>query len=331
MERSGISMLLAGRSEASLQRLAAEFEGEYPTKVARHDDPDALRDLASSVTVLVSTAGPFTQVGELVVAAAVDAGTHYLDSTGEIEFMALTHRRHHQGAQEKGIVVMNACAFEYVLGDCATEIALRDAKDARAVRVSYCLPDKTMTHGTALTALRAVSSGELGRVGLRAQRVQFPEPVGERWAVTYPGGELELTPRQHPDVAVTTLMDMPPLMARSTGVMPVLSSALRLPGVRGLVERGIQRLPAGPPQEKRAKQEFTILVEVDPAVGRRSGVVVRGVDPYGVTGEILARTAARLARGEHNAVGVLTPSQAFDPEDTLNSLADLGVSWERLS
>jgi len=331
LERAGLSMLLAGRNEASLRKLAAEFEGEHPIKVARHDDPDALRDLASGASVLVSTAGPFLEVGELVVAAAVDAGVHYLDSSGENSFSAQTYRRHHLGAQERGIVVMNSCAFEYVLGDCAVELALRDRKGAKAVRVSYCIPDKSMTHGTARTTVRLLASGEVGKVGLKALKIAFPAPMGERWAATYPGGELELTPRHHPNVAVSTLMDIPPMLARSTAVAPLLSNVMRLPGVRRAVENAINRLPAGPPEEKRAGQEFMILVEADPDGGRRAGIVVQGVDPYGLTGEILARTAARLTRSEQLAAGVLTPSQAFDPEETLNSLADLGVSWERLS
>jgi short subunit dehydrogenase-like uncharacterized protein len=37
--------------------------------------------------VLVSTAGPFLEVGRSVVEAAVEAGAVYLDSTGEPPFI----------------------------------------------------------------------------------------------------------------------------------------------------------------------------------------------------------------------------------------------------
>jgi short subunit dehydrogenase-like uncharacterized protein len=132
-------------------------------------------------------------------------------------------------------------------------------------------------------------------------------------------------------VRITTLMDMPPMVARGVAAAPALSIAMRLPGARGLVERTIRRLPAGPDDEQRASQEFVIMAEVDPGRGHREGVAVRGADPYGLTGEILARTAARLVRGEQRASGVLAPSEAFDPAATLDSLADLAVSWERIS
>ena len=72
-----------------------------------------------------------------------------------------------------------------------------------------------------------------------------------------------------------------------------------------------------------------IFAEVDPAAGGGHGIAVHGTDPYGLTGEILARCARLLLRGENQAAGVLAPSEAFPAGALLDSLADLGVSWER--
>src|SRR5258708_2739361 len=117
MERSGVSMVLAGRNRESLQRMAAEFDGEHPVAVARHDDPAALAEVASMGSVLASTAGPFVEVGELTVAAAIASGAHYLDSTGESHFMAQTYRPPNASAQEQGLRVLHSCAFHYRFGD----------------------------------------------------------------------------------------------------------------------------------------------------------------------------------------------------------------------
>jgi short subunit dehydrogenase-like uncharacterized protein len=123
-------------------------------------------------------------------------------------------------------------------------------------------------------------------------------------------------------------MELPAPLARSAGIMPRLRPLLSLGPVQALMSAAISRLPAGPDPEQRANQEWLVLVEVDPGAGR-SGVVVRGVDPYGLTGEILARAAARVVSGQAQASGVLAPSEAFEPGAMLDSLADLGVSWER--
>jgi short subunit dehydrogenase-like uncharacterized protein len=329
MERAGVSMVLAGRNRESLARMAREFDNEHPIAVARHDDPEAVSELASMGSVLASTAGPFAEVGELIVAAAVAQGSHYLDSTGETDFMAQTYRRHHATAREKGVVVMNSCAFEYVFGDCAVELALDAFPRARTLRVSYWLPDKAVTRGTALSVLGIL----FGRQGMKTravgQRVDFPDPVGARWAVTYAGGEAELLPRRRPDVQISTLMDMPEMAARSSGLLPWLGGVANLPPVQAGLRAALQRLPDGPDEARRARQAWMILVEVDPEENGRRRLVITGTDPYGLTGEVLARTAGRLAAGKHRASGVLSPAEAFDPEETLDSMAELGVAWRR--
>ncbi|MGI8607612.1 MAG: saccharopine dehydrogenase family protein [Candidatus Dormibacteria bacterium] len=328
--RLGLPMTLAGRNEDSLRRLAHEFDDEYPVAVARHDDPEALERIAAGVKVLASTAGPFGEIGVLPVAAAVAAGRHYLDSTGEVDFMEQTFRRHHQAAREKEIVVMNACAFEYVIGDCLMELALQAHPATREMRISYWMPDKAATRGTARSALRILAS-EAGRaVKTKGIRIAFPAPVGEKWAVTYAGGEVEFMRRRRPEVSVSTLMDMSPAVARSAGILPVIRPVIGFGPVRSALDRAILRLPEGPDEARRAAQEWLILVEVDPGDGRQKGVWGSGVDPYGITGEILARVAARILRGQYRATGVVSPAEAFEPEELLASFTDLGVRWGRM-
>lgn len=330
VERAGMPMVLAGRNRDSLEELSRELGGEHEIAVASHDDPDALSWMLAGTAALISTAGPFMEVGELVVAAAVERGVHYVDSTGEVEFMAQTHRRHDAAAREKDIAVVNACAFEYALGDCAVALALEDAPDAESVRASYYIPDKAVTRGTATTVLRALSGSASRRHKSEAAQVDFPEPVGRQWAVSHPGGEEEFLRRRRPDLKVRNMMNMPALAARTSAAMPVMASVLGLAPVRRAIEAGIKRMPAGPDVERRAAQEFVILVEVDPGEPSERRLVVSGVDPYGLTAEILARHASRLVAGKKLAAGVLSPAQALDPGQTLDSLADLGVRWEKL-
>jgi short subunit dehydrogenase-like uncharacterized protein len=329
MERSGVAMVLAGRNRESLEKIAAEFDYEHPIAVARHDDPEALEKMASMGKVLVSTAGPFMEVGALTVAAALASGTHYLDSTGETDFMAQTYRRHDAAARDKGLLVMNSCAFEYVFGDCAVALALDAYPKAKSLRVSYSLP-KNFTRGTALTSLRIAFGKRARAIKPDGRRIGFPEPAGSKWAVAYDGGEREFLPRRRPDVEVSTLMDMPGMVARGAGLLPLIAPLVSSGPVQAAARRVVQRMPEGPDEETRARQEWMILVEVDPDDAGERRLVVTGSDPYGLTGEVLARTAARLAAGKQKAAGVLSPAQAFDPQETLDSMADLGVAWRRL-
>ena len=186
-------------------------------------------------------------------------------------------------------------------------LALEAAEAPSEVRVSYWLPSKTMTHGTARSANGVLFSGRKDPDLFKAHKVDFPG-VGEKWAVTYPGGEAEFLRRRRPEVKISTLMDLPPLLARSAGILPRIGPALSLPPIQAAMNAIVSRMPAGPTPEARAKQEWLILVEVDPRTRKASSLVVRGVDPYGLTGEILARGAARVLNGKTLDSGVLAPS-----------------------
>ena len=60
--------------------------------------------------VVINCAGPFTLAGETVVAAAVDTGTHYVDSTGEQPYMQSVFERHGPAAERAGVALVPAWA-----------------------------------------------------------------------------------------------------------------------------------------------------------------------------------------------------------------------------
>src|ERR671935_2457585 len=94
----GARPVLAGRDKARVRALAEELGG-LEWKVADVARPDSVRALVERGDVLVSTVGPFTRWGEPAVEAAIAAGAHYLDSTGESAFIRQVFERFGPGAQ----------------------------------------------------------------------------------------------------------------------------------------------------------------------------------------------------------------------------------------
>ena len=129
----GAAPLLAGRSRARVQRLAAELGG-LEFAVADIAEPATVRALVEAGDVLVSTVGPFVRWGEPAVRAAIDAGAHYIDSTGEPPFIRAVFERHGAAAEAKGVGLLTAFGYDYVPGNLAGALALRDAGE-RAVSV----------------------------------------------------------------------------------------------------------------------------------------------------------------------------------------------------
>ena len=92
--RAGLEVRLVGRRREALEELAAPGE---EVRVADARDESALREAFEGVSVVASCAGPFLEIGLAPVAAAVGAGAHYLDTTGEQEFVRLVHDRIESG------------------------------------------------------------------------------------------------------------------------------------------------------------------------------------------------------------------------------------------
>jgi len=108
---------LAGRSEIKLQHvrdgLGAAASG-LELIVADSFDKDALQDLAARTRVVLTTVGPYALYGSNLVAACVDAGTHYCDLAGEVHWIREMIDKHNDRAQETGARIVHCCGFDSV-------------------------------------------------------------------------------------------------------------------------------------------------------------------------------------------------------------------------
>src|SRR5262249_15989269 len=130
MVAAGARPVLAGRDQGRLKAVAARLarpgEGiELETAVAGIDSPEALRQLLGDGDVLVSTAGPFMKVGRPVVAAAVEAGAIYLDSSGEPPFIRGVFEEFGPRAERTGAVLLTAFGYHYLPGNLPGPLPLQ--------------------------------------------------------------------------------------------------------------------------------------------------------------------------------------------------------------
>jgi len=80
-----LDVRLGGRSAARLAKVDGTAGSERVT--VDTTDTRSLSKFLDGLDVVISTVGPFTSLGRPVVDAAVKAGVHYVDSTGEPGFM----------------------------------------------------------------------------------------------------------------------------------------------------------------------------------------------------------------------------------------------------
>ena len=113
----GLRWAIAGRSAEKLARVADRLGGGVETLVADATDAAALSDVAQRTRVVATTIGPYLQHGEALVAACAEAGTDYVDLTGEPEFVDRMWLAHHQTAVRTGARLVHACGFDSIPHD----------------------------------------------------------------------------------------------------------------------------------------------------------------------------------------------------------------------
>lgn len=327
---AGARLIVAGRDPARIAALAAEL-GASP-RVAAADDPRALAAALTGARCVVACAGPFGEVGEPVLAAAIAAGAHYVDTTGEQGFMRAMYERHEARARHAGVCAVSGMAVEVAPGDlaaalCADHLAADEDAPLDEVTVAYLFERFVPTAGTQRSAIAQLAEPALTwradrwdptTPGLERRRIDAGRELGTREVISFPSGEVITVPRHVPTRRVQTYVGVgrSPWLARATGLVA--------PAVSLLLRSRVARLAGwvdvrGPDEATRAEARFAIVVTARRGVDEAQ-VVVEGRDVYATSARIAAWAARTLAdRG--GPAGVLAPAEVFDPEEALQALS----------
>ncbi|MGZ6696158.1 MAG: saccharopine dehydrogenase family protein [Solirubrobacteraceae bacterium] len=342
MVARGTAPVLAGRSEERVRALASELGGlEWAT--ADVERAGSVRALVERGDVLVTTVGPFTRYGEPAVRAAIDAGAHYLDSSGEPSFIRAVFER--WGPEAKESALLTAFGADWVPGNLAGALALRDAgPEAVRLEVGYYAPGPgllALSGGTRASAVSfvlepgfAFHDGRIveDRAGSRLR--SFPLAGGKHGAgVSVAASEHFTLPRLAPglrDVDVF-LGWFGPASRPLQGVSLATSALTRLPGVRdgldALSGRLLRGSSGGPDARSRATHRTFVIAEAfDGAGGLLSESLVEGVNAYDFTAGVLAWGAQAAASGAVQGTGALGPAEAFGLDALARGCAEAGIA-----
>lgn len=127
LAKRGIPFIAAGRNkqrlEEQLKALPELRDAEYEVVAVEHNG-EALTQLFEGKTVVHNLVGPYMQLGKPVLEAALAAGCHYLDCTGEQDWMYLLKANYSQKFADKGLCLLPASAAMWNLGMLAAEKVL---------------------------------------------------------------------------------------------------------------------------------------------------------------------------------------------------------------
>jgi short subunit dehydrogenase-like uncharacterized protein len=172
---------LAGRNQAKLDELAGRLGGVPETLKADVTDPASLRRVAESARVVITTVGPYIRYGEPLVAACAEAGTDYVDLTGEPEFVDRMYLAHHERATQTGARLVHACGFDSIPHDLGAQFTVEQLPEAVPLDVKgYVSAGGTASGGTFDSAVTAFSRARKTQQA-HAERGRIePRPAGRR-------------------------------------------------------------------------------------------------------------------------------------------------------
>jgi short subunit dehydrogenase-like uncharacterized protein len=340
----GARPVLAARNEPRVRALAEELGG-LDWELADVERPDSVRALVERGDVLISTVGPFARWGQPAVQAAIGAGAHYLDSTGEGAFIREVFERHGAGAQAAGCGLLTAFGYDWVPGNLAGALALRDAGEAATrVEVGYFAPGAGA--GSASGGTRATSASVMfsrgfawrgGRIvdqraGRRGRSFEL-RPGKHARGLSVSGSEHFALPRVHPslrDVDVFLGWFGPasePLRAMSAAMEPVLKIPGARAGLQSLFGRLVTGSTGGPDAAARAGSRSLVVAEVfDAGDTRLATVRLEGINFYDLTANFLAWGAETALAGGLKGTGALGPVDGFGLDALERGCAEAGIA-----
>ena len=296
-----------------------------------------MRALVGPGDVLISTVGPFVRWGEPALQAAIDAGAHYLDSTGEPPFIRAVFERHGVRAEAAGAGLLTAFGYDYVPGNLAGALALREAGErAVSVDVGYFVGGAAApSGGTRASAVGLLAETAYAFRGGRVVSQRTARSVRSfdgRPAVSIGATEQFALPRVHPGLrdARVWLGWFGPAARPLQAISAATAIATKLPGVRDAIGaaagRFVKGSTGGPDAARRARARSEIVAVASDAAGAALATVrLEGDNPYDFTGAMLAWGAITAAGGGLRGCGALGPVDAFGLDELQDGVADAGI------
>lgn len=359
--RESFRWAIAGRSPekmAEVLRVVADINPDTTPGliVADIGDEESLNAMATQGRVLISTVGPYLRYGEGVLRACVEGGTHYVDLTGEPEFVDRSRAAWHEMAKSRGLRIVHSCGFDSIphdLGALFTMDVLRERMGEDAFsRASVTLrgfveASSSVSGGTWNSAIEQFSrmreywgsrprgNGGDGKVTALPMKIHF-DRVLQRWACPLPTIDPQTVRRSarlrgdygHSFAYGHYLLadHLLPVLAGVAGVGAVMALSQFKPTADLL--RRVRPGGEGPTPEKRAESWFRVLFI---AQAERFEVTceVAGGDPgYDETAKMLSQSALCLAldRNLPPHTGVITPAAGMG-HALIQRLQDVGITF----
>jgi hypothetical protein len=340
-----VPFVAAGRSEDKLKEsmgshVAGIETADYEVASVEHDVA-ALTDLFKGASVVLNTVGPFGELGPAAVEAALAAGAHYTDTTGEQDWLITCDEKYGAEFAEAGLLLAPGIAQMYTTGEIAAQLCLEQpGLDTLDIAVFW---GGSPTIASTRTILVNAATSKAHYLEQNAY-VEFPEqglvplvvPGQHELALSLPWGGTShpVWFKRDPRVANCKAQGGVFNAALMNGVPQIVAAALdatkdMAPDDRNaaLTETARQVMNQMPPRENPRVNKSLDSVHASGPLGR-AHCVIHGNRNYQQTGLLQAYTAYSLLQTPPKRVGFASGCQAFGHRELLGVLRSFGLVSE---
>jgi short subunit dehydrogenase-like uncharacterized protein len=348
---------IAGRNQQKLEAvrnryLATGQRDHLGMIIADSDDAQSLADMVARTRVICTTVGPYAKYGTPLVAACAEAGTHYCDLTGEVQWMARVIPEYEDAARASGARIVHTCGFDSVPFDMGVwylqqQMQERHGVTAKRVKGRVAGSKGGASGGTIASILNMIEeakqdpslrrkladpyvlypAGEAAGQDGRDQTGAVYDPDFEQWTSPFIMAGEDF---RYDEAILNKSGTQARLVGLASGVGML---AMVITPTRKLMQRFLPQPGEGPNRETRESGYYEVLfLGIDPD-DRDHDLRVRVTgdrDPgYGSTSKILGEAAVCLARDDLAVGGGFwTPASALGNAYVERLQARAGVTFE---
>ena len=341
----GIKPTLVGRSKGKLETLSQQYGG-LDVCIADVQHAESLNNVVNAGDLLISTVGPFCELGEVPLRVAVENGAHYMDSTGEPGFIAAVYQQYEEQLKNSKTVILSSSGFDYVPGQLAgAKLAQELGEQVATLNISYA---------QANGGFAKLSSGTLSSLvkGLFESGTFYND---KQWHENFVGDKTHLIETDGKtikgiSISGTECFELPKIYPGLENVNVYLAwfgsfggvvsgfnrlqhQLFKIPGYLKTMQALAARIhfPARTAASRTAKHEGSSLVVAEAMDS--NGILLKkctlsGHNMYFYTGEIMAWMASKIQKGEIKECGVVGPVRAFGLETLEQAHKEIGFSLQ---
>jgi len=130
LQRDGSKLMwgIAGRNSSKLSQVLKQASDQNNTDLSNIpiievdiNDGKSLTKMCDRSRLIINCCGPYRFLGEPVVRACIDCGTHHIDVCGEPQFLETIQLKYHKMANDKRVSIIGACGWDSIPSDIGVQ------------------------------------------------------------------------------------------------------------------------------------------------------------------------------------------------------------------